>query len=215
MKRSTKIAALVAGTAAATAAAVVRFGGSTNDVPAAEEPTPDPVLEPGVDGAAFLDHLAAAVRIDTTVFEDRSHNDPEVMEAMHRLLETTFPAVHATCEREVVEGQSLLYTWAGSDPDAKPIVLMAHMDVVPVEAGTEVEWTHAPFSGTFADGHLWGRGVLDDKGSVIGILEAAEHLIGSGFEPRRTVYLVFGHDEEIGGAHGAANVEAALRNRGV
>jgi carboxypeptidase PM20D1 len=79
------------------------------------------------------------------------------------------------------------------------------MDVVPVEAATEAQWAYPPFEGVIADGHIWGRGAMDDKSSVLGILEAAEILLAEGFQPRRTVYLAFGHDEEIGGKAGIAD----------
>jgi carboxypeptidase PM20D1 len=87
--------------------------------------------------------------------------------------------------------------------------------VVPVEPGTEGAWTHSPFSGAIADGFIWGRGTLDDKPGVLGILEAVEHLLAQGFQPERTVLLAFGHDEEVGGVHGARNIAALLRQRGV
>ena len=80
---------------------------------------------------------------------------------------------------------------------------MGHQDVVPVETGTEAKWTHAPFSGEIADGFIWGRGTLDDKMTVIGLLEAADILLAKGFQPKRTIYFAFGQDEEIGGLQGA------------
>lgn len=83
---------------------------------------------------------------------------------------------------------------------------LGHLDVVPVEAGTESKWKHPPFSGVVADNFVWSRGALDDKASVVAILEAVEWLIGQGFEPKRTVYLAFGHDEELGGFSGAAQM---------
>ncbi len=91
---------------------------------------------------------------------------------------------------------------------------MAHMDVVPVEPGTESSWTHGPFSGDVADGFVWGRGTLDDKVSVMAILEAVEILLSRGFQPKQTVLLAFGHDEEIGGHAGAAQIAALLKTRG-
>src|SRR3970040_2244536 len=94
-----------------------------------------------------------------------------------------------------------------------PILLMGHLDVVPVEPGTESRWKHPPFAGTVADGFVWGRGTLDDKASVTAILEAVEWLIGQGFEPQRTVYLAFGHDEELGGYSGAAQMAGILTGR--
>jgi carboxypeptidase PM20D1 len=215
MKRSTKIGALAIGAVAAAAAAVVRLSGSTNDVPEAEEIDVDPILEPRVDGDRFIEHLAGAVRIDTSAYEDRSRNDPAAMAEMHTYLADTYPGVHAACVREVVNGQSLLYTWAGSEPGLRPIVLMAHMDVVPVEGGTEGGWTVDPFAGEVAEGHLWGRGTLDDKGPLIAILDAVEHLVGDGFVPRRTIHLAFGHDEEIGGTQGGKVLAEALHQRGV
>jgi len=95
------------------------------------------------------------------------------------------------------------------------LLLMAHMDVVPVEAATESSWHQPPFSGRVAEGFIWGRGAMDDKASVMGLLEAVEHLLESGFEPQRTVYLAFGHDEEIGGNSGAAKIAGLLQSRGL
>jgi carboxypeptidase PM20D1 len=109
----------------------------------------------------------------------------------------------------------VLYTWTGSDPGARPILLMAHLDVVPVEPGTEAEWSHPPFEGRVADGFVWGRGALDNKFGVMAILEAAELLLGEGHRPRRTVHLAFGHDEEVGGDLGARAIAALLAERGV
>lgn len=214
MRKSAKVAAVALGASAA-AAAVARFVSSTNDVPPTPLPVPDPVLEPGIDGQAFLDHLARAVQIDTTVHTDRTLNNPAAMLAMHAFIADTYPKVAERCTREVVNGQSLLYTWEGTDPGAAPIVLMAHMDVVPVEPGTHDDWTVGPFSGAVVDSHLWGRGSLDDKGPLVAILEAVEHLLVDGFVPARTVHLAFGHDEEIGGAEGAKLIAEGLETRGV
>jgi carboxypeptidase PM20D1 len=113
----------------------------------------------------------------------------------------------------VIGGYSLLYTWPGSDPALPAIVLLAHLDVVPAE-GT-ASWTHPPFGGAIADGFVWGRGALDDKVAAVMELEAVEHLVASGFRPRRTIVLGFGHDEEIGGHEGAAKIAALLEERKV
>jgi len=80
---------------------------------------------------------------------------------------------------------------------------MGHSDVVPVEESSEDSWTVPPFSGEIKDGMIWGRGTLDDKLNVFGLLEAAEHLLKEGFVPVRDIYFAFGHDEETGGTHGA------------
>jgi carboxypeptidase PM20D1 len=89
------------------------------------------------------------------------------------------------------------------------------MDVVPVEPGTEDDWSFPPFEGRIANGYVWGRGTLDDKVRVLGILEAVEILLSQQFRPRRTVYLAFGHDEEVGGLQGASKIASLLRSRGV
>jgi len=88
------------------------------------------------------------------------------------------------------------------------------LDVVPVNPGTESDWEHGPFGGVVADGFIWGRGAMDDKGSLIAILEAADALAASGWTPKRTVLLAFGHDEEVSG-DGARETFALLKSRGV
>src|SRR6185503_18155256 len=84
-----------------------------------------------------------------------------------------------------------------------------------VEPGTETQWKHSPFSGEIAEGYIWGRGTLDDKGNLVALLEGVEALLAQGFTPSRTIYLAFGHDEEIGGDQGAVKVAALLKSRGV
>lgn len=169
------------------------------------------------DEAAAAERLAAAIRIrtiTTDASEQPNPGQPEALREMHRFLEQSYPRVHSTLHREVVGGGSLLYTWPGSDPSLTPVLLMAHLDVVPVEPGTESRWTQPPFEGRIADGFVWGRGTLDDKGSVLGILEAAEALLSAGWRPTRTIYFAFGHDEE-GAGEGARQIVALLKSRGL
>jgi carboxypeptidase PM20D1 len=92
---------------------------------------------------------------------------------------------------------------------------MALMDVVPVETETEDEWNFEPFSGKISDGFVWGRGALDMKSQLMGILEAVEELIKTGFKPKRTIYLAFGHDEEVGGDMGNAQIASYLQSKGI
>ncbi|MCX5758817.1 MAG: M20/M25/M40 family metallo-hydrolase, partial [Candidatus Hydrogenedentes bacterium] len=139
----------------------------------------------------------------------------EAFRTFQAFLETTFPSVHATLKHELVREYRLPYTWPGTDVSLKPILLMAHQDVVPADAGTLNQWVHPPFDGVVADGYVWGRGTLDDKGSLMAIREAAESLIRDGFKPARTVYFSFGHDEELGGSNGAPKVAELLKSRGV
>lgn len=196
--------------------AVMLVRGACNQ-PEPFDPGPAPEL-PAVDPAAAAERLARAVRIASVSprpDDGATHGERVVaMKALHRQLEADFPRVHQALRPEVIGELSLLYRWPGRDPAAEPILLTAHLDVVPVEPGTEGDWTRPPFSGAIEDGVVWGRGTLDDKTGVVGILEAAELLLAHGFTPRRTVVLAFGHDEEIGGQHGAKAIAAALAARG-
>jgi carboxypeptidase PM20D1 len=160
-------------------------------------------------------HLSQALQFETVSHRDPARFDADAFLALRAFLERTFPKTHAALTREIIGGHCLLFEWAGSDADAKPILLMAHLDVVPVEPGTEDQWTHPPFAGRIADGFVWGRGAMDFKSGVMACLEAVELLVADGFEPARTVYLAFGHDEEIGGMRGAAQIAATLKERGV
>jgi carboxypeptidase PM20D1 len=173
-----------------------------------------PAGAPGEAGAAFLEHLAAAIRIPTVSSEDPADTDFDQFVAFREFLEGTYPEVHRVLDRDLLADHTLLFTWRGSDPSRSPIVLMAHQDVVPVEEGTEDDWELPPFAGDSDGSHLYGRGSLDDKGALIAILEAVEAMLGAGFTPTATVYLAFGHDEEVLGV-GAAAVAAKFEEEGI
>jgi carboxypeptidase PM20D1 len=164
-------------------------------------------------GAA--ERLAGAIRIRTISADDAAAFDAAAFASLHEYLQTAFPLAHSRLQREMVATHSLLYTWPGTDPRLKPILLVGHMDVVPVEPGTHDRWHHDPFGGQISDGYIWGRGAIDDKSTVLGTLEAVEMLLGEGFRPKRTVYLAYGHDEEVGGTGGALRIAALLERRGV
>ncbi|MGH8728161.1 MAG: M20 family peptidase, partial [Burkholderiales bacterium] len=131
---------------------------------------------------------------------------------LHEHITASFPLAHSRLKRETVNESSLLYTWPGKDPALPATLLAAHLDVVPADAD---QWEHPPFAGEIDDNFLWGRGALDDKASAMAILEAAETLLQSGFVPPRSIYLAFGHDEEVGGANCAAAMASLLRSRNV
>lgn len=133
--------------------------------------------------------------------------------AFRNWISTTYPEFAKTATREIVSDYTLVFTWAGSDPSLKPILLMSHMDVVPIAPGSEGNWTHPPFDGVVADGYVWGRGSMDTKQGIVGMLEAAETLIASGFKPKRTIMFSFGHDEELGGHEGNKKVAELLTSR--
>lgn len=163
---------------------------------------------PPIDTAAAAEHLGAAIRFQTVSNQDAARNQTAEWDRMRAWLAATYPKAHTAMNKRLV-GQTLLYSWAGSDPAAQPIILMAHQDVVPVTPGTEKDWKYAPFAGTVAEGAVWGRGAIDDKGSLIALFEAMEALAAQGFQPKRTIHLVAGHDEEVGGS-GAAEVARIL-----
>ncbi|MCJ0763272.1 M20 family peptidase [Variovorax terrae] len=174
-----------------------------------------PVTPVAVDEAAAASRLAAAVRLRTISDKDDAKANDAEFKKLHAHIEQSFPKVAATLKREVIGQNSLLYTWQGTDPAAKPIALMAHQDVVPIASGTEKMWKAEPFGGEIKDGFVWGRGAWDNKGNLFSQLEAIEMLIGSGFKPRQTVYLIMGDDEEVLGVRGAKVMAALLKSRGV
>ncbi|GAA1967483.1 M20/M25/M40 family metallo-hydrolase [Microbacterium deminutum] len=161
-----------------------------------------------------VERLRELLRIPTVSHVDESQVAWGSFAAFHAALERLYPAMHTRLEREGVDGYSLLYRWPGA-ASGDPLVLMAHMDVVPV---VEDEWRHPPFAaeiiGEGTDAAIHARGAIDDKGSLVAILEAVEELVTEGFVPARDVYLAFGHDEETAGG-GARAIAALLRDRGV
>src|SRR5690606_17107964 len=171
-----------------------------------------PVHGMAIDVERAAMRLGEAIRIRTVGDEQQPDSIRAALEEFRAWLSVTYPALHAVAGRTVVDGGTLLYEWKGADPDLSPIILMAHQDVVPETASER--WQHAPFSGEIADGSIWGRGSIDNKGSLLAIMEAAEALAAAGHMPARTVMLVFGHDEETTGS-GAAAVAALLAERGV
>jgi len=174
-----------------------------------------PVQGVAVDEQATAASLAKAIQARTVSSYTDAQLNADQFQALHAHLETTYPKLHAVLKREVVGELTLLYTWQGTDATAKPIALLAHQDVVPIAPGTEGDWLADPWAGTVKDGYVWGRGSWDDKANLIAQLEAVEKLVATGFKPKRTIYLVFGADEEVGGERGALQVAKLLQQRGV
>lgn len=167
-----------------------------------------------LDEDALLARFARSLTFRTVSTQDGAE-DPAAFHALHAYLRESFPRAHGALELETVGELSLLYTWPGSDRELDPILLMGHLDVVPVSPGSEGDWEHPPFDGVIADGFVWGRGALDDKLAVLALLESIEALLAEDYRPRRTVFLAFGHDEERGGGDGARVIAELLAERGV
>lgn len=194
-----------------TAALVIFRATIFGRVPEAEEP----IEVPAVDQALVAEHLGQAIRIETISEMDHSKINTQTFDQLHATFEQLYPRVHATLKREKVNGYGLLYTWKGRSDDLDPIAILGHMDVVPIDPATQAEWKYPPFSGVVAEDFIWGRGALDIKSTVVTALEAVEGLLKAGYYPERTVYLAFGHDEEIGGLDGARKIVALLQERGI
>ena len=157
--------------------------------------------------------LQALVRIPTVSHRDPERVDVAAFDTFVSEHQRLFPLLHEHLELTRVSTHGLLLRWRGDD-DARPVVLMAHLDVVPVEG----EWRHDAFGADLVE-HLgeqviWGRGTLDDKGCLVGICEAVEELLAEGFTPAQDVWLSFGCDEEIMGTAARLAVDA-LRERDV
>ncbi|MEE4146553.1 MAG: M20/M25/M40 family metallo-hydrolase [Halieaceae bacterium] len=165
--------------------------------------------------ASPAERLGSAVRFKTISYQDHEQIEYREFDAFHQFLRDSFPRVFAALEVETINDYSLLLRWPGSDAALPPVLFTAHMDVVPVEPGTEQDWQHPAFDGVVAGGRIYGRGTLDDKVGVMGLLEAAEQLLAGGFSPLRSVYFAFGHDEEISGRRGAAAIAARMRELGL
>ena len=170
------------------------------------EPPPAAPAALAVDTTAVAARLAAAIAIPT-VSTERGGPPAGELARLRAHLAASYPRAFSNLVREEIAGGTLLLTWPGRDAALAPVVLLAHQDVVPVPPEAAASWSHPPFAGRLAGGFVWGRGALDDKTSLITLLEAVEALLAQGFRPARSVHLVFGHDEEVGGSGAAAAAE--------
>src|SRR5258708_2794337 len=171
VKVATAIGAVVIATAALVSLRALDAGSRQIEVLAVKAAT--------IDAPAAAQRLAGAVRFKTISFDDQPDASAEAFLGLHDYLARQFPLVHSALKLEKVGHFSLLYTWPGADPSLRPIMLMAHQDVVPIAPGTEKAWLHEPFGGEIADGFVWGRGSWDDKSNLLSVLEALHTLVAS------------------------------------
>ncbi|MDO4740721.1 MAG: M20/M25/M40 family metallo-hydrolase [Eubacteriales bacterium] len=155
------------------------------------------------DAEAAVKALQSLVRCRTVSHADPSQEDEKEFEKLLGLLPELYPAVFAACEYMCLPDRALLLRWKGKACDA-PGVMMAHYDVVPVD---ESGWEKPPFAGIIEDGVLWGRGSLDTKVTLNGVLSAADALIREGFIPEQDVYFAFSGGEEVAGKGAVRIVE--------
>ncbi len=168
-----------------------------------------------LDKDKLAENLSGMIKFKTVTSSTTQGCDKDAFLGLHAYIERTYPLLHKTLEKEVVNTYSLLYKWAGSGSDKKPFLMMAHMDVVPVDERTADKWTYGAFSGAVADGYVWGRGALDMKGQLVAVLESVEYLIGQGYAPKRDIYIAIGHDEESMGTLGAQKIVDRLTEKDV
>ncbi len=178
-----------------------------------KQPAPSSPAALEFDEVKAVGNLQRALRFKTISHQNKAEIPVDEFGRFHAFLRDAYPKVHRALKLETIGGLSLLYTWPGSEPELPPVLFLAHQDVVPIAAPDK--WDQEPFAGELADGFIWGRGALDDKASVTGLLEAAEALLAEGYQPRRTVLFAFGHDEEVGGWNGAHAVAAHLEAQGI
>jgi carboxypeptidase PM20D1 len=174
-----------------------------------------PAVTVDIDETAAATHLAEAIRFRTVSHQSPDDFDAAEFEGFIGWVAETYPAFNEAADLERIGRYTLLYRLQGSDATLQPVLLTGHYDVVPVIPGTESLWEAPPYAGVIRDCVIWGRGALDDKSAVIAQLEAATALLAEGFQPERTVYFSFGHDEEVGGPAGAAGVAEHLAAQGV
>jgi len=155
------------------------------------------------DGDAIVDRFSRAIQYQTISGDMDDERNTEEFYSFLDFIEEEYPLFHSRLEQTMFSDLTPLYFWEGSDPSLDPILLMGHYDVVPVDSTDLEHWQYAPFSGEIEDGYIWGRGTLDNKNNVMALLETAEHLLQNDFRPQRSIYFIFGHDEEIGGYDGA------------
>ncbi|MBU3005774.1 M20 family peptidase [Paraglaciecola arctica] len=165
-----------------------------NQYQVSESLTPIPLNE-----SAALDRFSKALQIPTISYDDTSRLDIAAFEAFHQHLKQSFPLVHQNTELTKFKDFSMVFHLKGQNPQLKPALFMGHMDVVPVDEQTKDQWQQPPFSGNIVDGVIWGRGAIDDKVSVLALMESLEWYLKQNNIPQRDIYFSFGHDEETGG----------------
>ena len=180
---------------------------------AAFKPKPQPKADPtpvDFDKNAAVESLRELVKCKTVSYMDPALEDDAEFEKLISKLPALYPRVFETCEFTRLPNRGLLFRWKGKTEGA-PAVLMAHYDVVPVD---ESGWDKPAFDGVIEDGCLWGRGTLDTKGTVNGVLFSANTLISQGFTPDHDIYFAFSGGEEVNGM-GAVHIVDYFEKNGI
>lgn len=158
-----------------------------------------PLTPISLDENAVLDRFSRALQIPTISYDDTSKLDHAAFRAFHQHLAESFPLAHTKTTLTKFKDYSMVFHLKGQNSQLKPALFMGHMDVVPVDEQTKDQWLQPPFSGNVVDGVIWGRGAIDDKVSVLALMESLESYLTQNNVPQRDTYFAFGHDEEVGG----------------
>jgi len=148
-----------------------------------------------IDKEKALMHFSTLLKIKTITYRDEALIDKEAFNTFKETIKKLYPLVHDQLAIHYIDERGILMHWQGRSKD-KPMVLMSHYDVVPVD---DDKWEVPPFSGHIDETFIWGRGAIDTKLTLVAILEAAETLLSQAFVPAQDLYFSFGGDEEISG----------------
>lgn len=162
-----------------------------------------------------VSRFSEAITYKTISWQDPSKMDSSEFFTFHDFLAEEFPLMDSLLEKQYINELTILYKWQGTDNGLKPVLFMAHQDVVPVDSAKLDLWEAPPFSGEVSEEYIHGRGTQDVKCQLMALHEAAECLLAKGYQPKRTMYFSFGHDEEIGGAEGAKKVAEYLEGNNI
>src|SRR3954469_8225465 len=167
MRKSSGVALLILAVAIAVLAVnALRLRSRQVEVAANDEVAPP--------AAAAAQRLAQAVRFRTISAQQASSFAGAEFDHFRAFLGARYPRIGSALRKRIINAYGLLYEWPGTDPSLKPVLLMAHQDVVPVDLGSAGQWLQASFAGVLAGGFIWGRGPLDDKGALMALHEATE-----------------------------------------
>lgn len=184
---------------------------NTYQMPSLQPPASKAIIAPVLQPESAIRRFSQALSVPTISWQNPAVDASPTFDRLHTQLQQGFPEIYRQLKPERI-GNSLLIRWPGSNKALKPTLFAAHLDVVPVE--NRDSWQKAPFSGARSGGYIWGRGSLDDKNSAMALLEALETRLKTGRPPKRTIYLAFGSDEEIGGK-GAQSIARRLKSQRV